>query len=413
MTSEVIIKNKSGIVLAADSAVTVTTDGIYGTKAKVYNSANKLFMLSKKDPVGVLIYNSSTINDIPAEIIIKEFRAKNKSYKKLKQYQEALVDFIESFINKNTNSNSLFDDFSEFLNLFSNLIRREVKEPKTTEAIDTFIKSQEIVLEKACITSNCPDDIAGISLDGITAEILSNKKYEAVFENFKSENSYCSSIENIIKLFYLFLKLNFCQSYTGIAVCGYGEDEFFPKVHKIHIYGIFNKKLLTSSSESFEEKDAQIIPLAQKQMIHTFMHGVSDQLLRDLEKIYYGNIPALLELLKPHLKEEIDVESISNAITNKINMNNHESLIDLINETQLYPLLQTVDSLSRDEMAELAESLINIQVLKYKVSLDLETVGGPIDVAIISKHDGFVWKKRKLYFPADLNFQFFENYFKQ
>lgn len=63
-------------------------------------------------------------------------------------------------------------------------------------------------------------------------------------------------------------------------------------------------------------------------------------------------------------------------------------------------------------MAELAESLINIQVLKYKVSPELETVGGPIDVAIISKHDGFVWRKRKLYFPKELNFQFFENYFK-
>jgi hypothetical protein len=42
----------------------------------------------------------------------------------------------------------------------------------------------------------------------------------------------------------------------------------------------------------------------------------------------------------------------------------------------------------------------------------LETVGGPIDVAVISKGDGLVWVKRKHYFPAELNQHFFSNYFR-
>ena len=42
MTTEVIIKNKSGLVMAADSAVTISN--IF-TTGKVYNSANKLFSL--------------------------------------------------------------------------------------------------------------------------------------------------------------------------------------------------------------------------------------------------------------------------------------------------------------------------------------------------------------------------------
>ena len=46
------------------------------------------------------------------------------------------------------------------------------------------------------------------------------------------------------------------------------------------------------------------------------------------------------------------------------------------------------------------------------LAADLETVGGPIDVAVISKGDGFVWVKRKHYFPADLNNHFFRNYFR-
>ena len=79
MTTEVIIKNKSGLVMAADSAVTISN--IF-TTGKVYNSANKLFSLSKYDPIGILVYNSVNINQIPVEIIIKEYRETLKS----KQY---------------------------------------------------------------------------------------------------------------------------------------------------------------------------------------------------------------------------------------------------------------------------------------------------------------------------------------
>ena len=35
--------------------------------------------------------------------------------------------------------------------------------------------------------------------------------------------------------------------------------------------------------------------------------------------------------------------------------------------------------------------------------MDAETVGGPIDVAVISKSEGFIWIKRKLYFDKNLN----------
>ena len=33
---------------------------------------------------------------------------------------------------------------------------------------------------------------------------------------------------------------------------------------------------------------------------------------------------------------------------------------------------------------------------------------GPVDVAVITKGDGFVWLKRKHYFPAELNPHYFE-----
>ena len=51
----------------------------------------------------------------------------------------------------------------------------------------------------------------------------------------------------------------------------------------------------------------------------------------------------------------------------------------------------------------MAESLVNLISLKRKVSLQAETVGGAVDVAVVSKRDGFVWIKKKHYFKEELN----------
>lgn len=44
--------------------------------------------------------------------------------------------------------------------------------------------------------------------------------------------------------------------------------------------------------------------------------------------------------------------------------------------------------------------------------MEQESVGGPIDLAVISKYDGFIWLKRKYYFDKELNPQFFANYYR-
>ena len=74
------------------------------------------------------------------------------------------------------------------------------------------------------------------------------------------------------------------------------------------------------------------------------------------------------------------------------------------------PVLAVVAVLPRDELASMAESLIKLTSFKRRVSMDDETVAGAIDVAVISKSDGFVWINRKRYFDKELNPRFFANY---
>ena len=61
-------------------------------------------------------------------------------------------------------------------------------------------------------------------------------------------------------------------------------------------------------------------------------------------------------------------------------------------------------------MANLAESLVELTSLIRRMTPKEETVGGPVDVAIVSKGDGFIWLKRKHYFDLKLNANFLNTY---
>ncbi len=83
-----------------------------------------------------------------------------------------------------------------------------------------------------------------------------------------------------------------------------------------------------------------------------------------------------------------------------------EGWIHDVSRVHLLPLLDIVGGLSLEELGELADTLVMLESLKEKVTYRTQSVGGPIDVALITKSDGLVWIKRKLYFDASLNHRY-------
>jgi len=76
------------------------------------------------------------------------------------------------------------------------------------------------------------------------------------------------------------------------------------------------------------------------------------------------------------------------------------------------PIVDATCFLSKSELASMAETLVNMVSFRKQVTMEAETVGGPIDVLVITKGDGPVWIKRKHYFNPELNHHFFSNYLK-
>jgi hypothetical protein len=167
------------------------------------------------------------------------------------------------------------------------------------------------------------------------------------------------------------------------------------------------------------ETNASIIPFAQSEMVGRFIEGVDPSysgVLRDyLKTLLENGYPGMLkQMLTGRVGDDVLLE-----IGTKLADLGTKLITDFDSETNNYrrqtfvnPILETVAGLPKDELAAMAESLVNLTSFKRKItSQEAETVGGPIDVAVISKGDGFIWIKRKHYFDPALNHSFFRNYY--
>ncbi len=175
-------------------------------------------------------------------------------------------------------------------------------------------------------------------------------------------------------------------------ITGFGKEEIFPSIIEFEVEGVFDNYLkyqLKGDDGANFDNTALIYPFAQKEMVKTFIEGIEP----NFEQY-------ILEKLFDIMDEKAFEEFTSNLEDYKL-------------ERFVSPLLDIVSVLPKDELAIMAETFVHLTSFKRRVSMEAETVAGPIDVAVISKADGFIWIKRKHYFKPELNHQFFDNYYRR
>lgn len=426
MTAEVIILNSSGVALAADSAVTIG-----GTK--IYNTAIKLLALSKTEPVGIMIYGNAGLMGVPWEILIKVYRTqlKNKKMDKLEDYGEDFLDFLR-------NRSDLFPSEVERQWVGSNVYRyytflRETLVKKVQPIIESgtpvgeseVAKAfEELIDEKHKLLSDQPyisdmdkafEAEAREHYDELFRELL-----ESTFQNLKPKRGYVTKLYDIA--IYLHTRVAFSRGSSGLVIAGYGDAEIYPSVLSYELEGILRGKLKyqvlkDKSKKITKSSDAAIYPYAQEDMVNLFMNGVNSQILMYLQTALSGMVERVPDLIKD---EDLNTETRSaEEIKDEIGLSYRALLGSFyqdfgkhIRDSHISPVMSMVRVLPKDELAAMAEALVNLTAFKRKMTNTLETVGGPIDVAVISKGDGLVWVKRKHYFPRELNANFYQNYFR-
>ena len=157
---------------------------------------------------------------------------------------------------------------------------------------------------------------------------------------------------------------------------------------------------------------AMIRAFAQKEMVHSFIWGIDPTLDQTIE----GTIANLVQKFANHLgtltgfvgQQLADFQTAANATIAALRQNFRTEINQYCRDKHVDPVLTAIGLLPKDQLAVMAETLVSLTSFKRKMSRDAETVGGDVDVAVISKGDGFVWVKRKHYFPAELNLRYSE-----
>jgi hypothetical protein len=418
MTAVAGILNKQGVAIAADSAVTVNGPN----HRKVYNSANKIFTLSKYHPVGIAIYNSAQIMGIPWEILIKEYRKKlgDRRFEKLSDYKTdffSWLEFNKYFIETPNNEYILYD----FLSFIQGIINDPNFQQKLRNGNGinqllpdslTYYISTEIPKHSIIESLNGIDEKKVKSLiSSIIPQIIDvlSKNFNTDFDKSKMENL-------LLEAYYNYLTHDQFIQYTGLIFTGYGDNEIFPRLITVNVSLVVDGKLRMNEDKMKEviisdTNHSSIRPFAQTDVIDTVLQGISPELKTLSTNVFGDFISQFLAEVQLIPNMPPDVLSALGAINSQQYVQNyHQQLSKIIGERYVRPLMGAVSQLSKEDLAEMAESLVYLTYLKRRFTMAEESVGGPVDVAVITKGDGFIWIKRKHYFDPQLNQSFFNKY---
>ena len=426
MTSEVIVMNNLAVALAADSAATVSD----GHDNKIYNSANKLFMLSKRHPVGVMVYNNSSLLGIPWETILKMFRERlgETEFETLEEYGRELISYLDK--NEHLFPEAVQGKF--YLNLVETLYRgifstirtkllanvlegedgRDLESAETAkDIVRTSLKDWKEKADVRCFADTIGPELAG-RFSGEISQLTAK-----VFDGLALDNETTAALRELAIL--VVSKDDIVmESLSGLVIAGFGKNEYFPVLQIFEVGEVFlgRLKYREPKVERIDRDNQSVVrPFAQSEMVETFLQGINPvfemRMIEEVVNLVVGFPDEVIDAISDLTEEQ------KTAWKEKVLPNSSEAIRSFVNslekhrvEKHLGPIRQAIINLPIDELAHVAASLVNLNLFQKRVSLSPETVGGPIDVAVISKGDGFVWIDRKHYFRPELNHQFFKNY---
>lgn len=422
MTAVVGILNKKAVAIAADSAVTTGS-------GKIFNKANKIFTLSKYHPIGIMIHNIDSFMGVPWETIIKIYREElgEKDFDSVQEYKKDFVEFLrkKNFFCGDSQqlfkvtlfcvhqiNHILFNLFIEKYGKFS-----ADKNDALNADLQMHVRHRIDVFKKR----NPMPEFDKYSLKEF--ETYVEPKIDEIFQYpFGNEGATISDETKklLIEAYYHELVVeDYSNNYTGLVFVGFGKNEIFPSLIPIFVFFGFENKLRYFEDSSkiatiSDDFPSQISTFAQSDVMMTILTGIAPE----LQEAYNSNLKEIFVAQENAILENFSGDKdVLKGLLDKIDKNSlvakyHEIMTGIIGQKYITPLYEAVAGLGKEDLAEMAESLIYLTYLQRRITNAQESVGGDVDVAIISKGDGFIWMKRKHYFKSELNPNFFKKYFK-
>ena len=419
MTAEVAILNREAVAMAADSALTLG-----GPVGKVYNSANKLFALSRLEPVAVMVYGGGSFEGIPWATVVKEYRRDlaADTCETIEEYASGFIAYLTSLVHHmpaEFRRRRVLMRVSWELDLLRDAVDAKTTgdlpgdHPATDQILMDRIESRLQRLEDESAETG-PDESAVVQefneaiddWDVLIGRYLEDLPVTDTVKE-RAQAMVCTSLR----------AATWSPASSGVVVAGFGTSQLFPALSHYLVDGVLAGEVRARRLQKVQigwQRSAVICPFAQQDMVRTFMDGLHP----DYPHALGGFIDETMQLFASHFGDQVQnalspdeygelMLRMATARSKTVKWF-QEQTRDLLEKQHSGSIMSVVGMLPKEELAEMADALVNLTSLKRRVTPEDETVGGPVDVAVISKGDGLVWIKRKHYFAPELNHRFFD-----
>lgn len=411
MTVIVAALNRQGVAVAADSAVTVGE----GEQRKIFNSATKILTLDRRAPVAVAVHGAWRINGVPWESIVKRYRdrhARDGEHETVAAYAEAFLKWLDDapFVDEGNTQAHVLAEVDE---VYAEILRAGGLREQGGVAEE--IAERDAAWAQVAATDGTPDDFAERIASDWSDSIAAWRD-----QRFGEHALNHAQLDALLRIGLAAVTRAPIETRgSGLVFTGFGEDEFLPALQAWRVSGIVGGWARRSCMQDLRISDdtpALVEPFGQRPDVVAFLQGVDPGYQREVEDLLTGfaELPAgivdALELGDEQAKQAKQAKEAVAAATRQRLQQLISQLKDHREARFLEPISSTLSALPKDELGAMAQSLVNITSLRRRYSTGAETVGGPVDVAVITRGDGFVWIHRKHYFDREMNPQFAAKY---
>lgn len=402
MTAIVGILNKRAVAIAADSAMTVKKDG----QTKIYNNARKIFSLSENIPVGIMMSGNLEFMGMPWDVIFGQYRAyrNGKPLPRLKDYMADFLSFLTSFSHLNTKeaySNYLYAELGSFYYSTKSVVESRISKERQKFNKNTFSEYLKDVMEenvKMYKDDGQSENMKGLSFKKFCA--ITKKQFDSLEDIMFEEGVYTKNTRDWKRVFYEYIISSCYLVESQIVFTGYGEDEIYPSLQAVTLSGIIDGKLrfrYDDEEEITDDSSSAIIPFAQSDVMIALLKGIAPDLYANIMEKVEEHVENVRNLMITSIRDagygnetkEL-LESVSFSDLNKMF---RDETLGYIREHYTDGLLEAIDCFSVSEMADMAGNLISVTGLQRHYTSSEESVGGPVNVAVITKAEGFRWVK--------------------
>lgn len=410
MTALVGVLNKLGIAVAADSASTITTV----KETHIFNNGKKIFPLSDSEPVAVMLAGNADFLNTPLSLLIGLYRNKrgDQTFPSLTDYVRDFLEFIESFKSLQTDTakrisyqKKFFDfmkNFRELLNQKLQWLNENYEDLKEIDLNKETYNHAFTVLEKVILQKDLNP-----SLESFSKEDFHNDVVELIGDFIDGQRRgyvYLSDErwQELLHLFYRDLINNEFDSPVDseIVFIGYGEEDLFPSIQTLHLSDMVGDKLKYKIGEIDTVSDlnpAIISAFGQKETIFGVINGVTPDFAEEYWnttiELEEGIMNEIIDLLEENKASKKIIDKIMNLSFTELHNQYAQRINEFRSENYSNSATDSLAAFDLKDMAKMVETLIKVSVIKNG-SITSE-VGGPIEVAVISKTTGFQWINHK------------------